>query len=1078
MIGGATDPQNSSPHAVAVANDDRGPHIELGVLGCLQATVDGEPVDLGGPKQRTVLAVLAAHAGRAVSTDRLLGAVYGQSVRPGARRSLQTFVSNLRRIVGDTIRRSGDGYVLDPSNITLDAGDTEALYLAALHESDPNEIAVTLRLAESLWRGAPFEDIDGHAVLDAEITRLQELRLLQLETRMEAELALGRHAAIVGELETLTVANPFRERLTCQLMVALYRSGRQAEALRAYNRLRTRLVEELGIDPSEPTRQLEQRVLEQDPSLLENHSTPAVREIGDFDLRGLIGEGRYAKVYRARQSSVDREVAVKAIRPEYAHHPEFLRRFETEARVVARLEHPHIVPIYEYWRDPDGAYIAMRLLRGGSLADALSLGPWAQDRVARLINQIAAATAAAHRVGVIHRDIKPANILLDEDGNGYLSDFGIAKIIGSAQTTTDDSSPATPAYTAPEILAGRRPDGTADVYALALVAYELLAGAHPFAVDTVPAMISHHLHDALPSLHDQRAALSSAVDAVLARASAKQPEDRYDDPVTFAAELATALDATPVAAPANGNGKPHLKPPPTIEDFITDETPFGPIAMDEISTRDVYEALYDRDNRIHAEILRRRPSFIVGRRGAGKTALMRAPLLDPGNLLVEFKSADLFAHVLHCVERIERDHGRLFVKQVGDIWEGVVWSGLCLAVLQSTQAPDETRADLFTLQRFIGGSGNAATMCVDDAGAAYCQALASLESDGSITGGVTLPEAKESCQRILRHRNLHAVVLIDSMEDLHTEFDALARPMAGLFGLIGRADRSAVPDCDFRFCYPSELWMKLSDFAANPLKDAENHLTIHWQARELLKIAGNRLAIYLKLHHPGVLTDLFGRRQYNLKSLDDARAVLRAVLPPRVTNPFGVDEDTLAYVMRHTQLVPRHLLRILNGVMRRNREAGGDPTQVTPGAVIEGVRQVEELLAVEIFSAYSAVHPWAREACRRALPELAVSFGDGDLHRTYNRTGIAKTTGLEYFEFKKMLIEIGALGRVLRSTDRYIEAEFDYTVPSPMFPGHDDALCLHPLFSRVFQAHGAPVRGTDTLAVYPYGSDPAHADAW
>jgi hypothetical protein len=164
--------------------------------------------------------------------------------------------------------------------------------------------------------------------------------------------------------------------------------------------------------------------------------------------------------------------------------------------------------------------------------------------------------------------------------------------------------------------------------------------------------------------------------------------------------------------------------------------------------------------------------------------------------------------------------------------------------------------------------------------------------------------------------------------------------------------------------------------------------------------------------------------------------------------------------------------------MRKNREVGGDPTAVTPEAVIDGVRQVEELLAVEIFSAYSAVHPSAREVCRRALPELGVSFSDGDLHRTYNRTGIAKTTGLEYFEFKELLVEIGALGRVVRHTNRYIEAEFDYTVPSPLFPGHNDDLCLHPLFSRVFQARGMGTHNTRKLAIYPYGSDPAHAGSW
>ena len=1059
------------------AANEPDPVIELCVLGPMEACVDGAVVDLGGPKQRTVLAVLAAHAGRTVSTDRLIEAVYGQSPGTGARRSLQTFVSNLRRIFGDGLHRQGDGYRLDAAAVKLDLVECERLYHHAVATDDPAGAVDVLRRADTMWRGAPFEDIDGHTVLDAEITRLRERRLLEIEARIESELKLGRHAAVIGELEALVADHPFRERFTCQLMVALYRAGRQAEALRAYNRLRTQLVEELGIDPSETTRLLEQRVLDQDPELLEVGDKPHSQWTQEFEIGSLIGEGRFARVYRGRQTSVDREVAVKAIRPEFAHHPEFLRRFDGEARLVARLEHPHIVPIYEYWRDPDGAYIAMRLLRGGSTADALALGPWGRDRVARLITQIGSAAAAAHRIGVVHRDIKPGNILLDDDGNGYLGDFGIAKIMGRTPATTDIGSPATPGYSAPEVLRGHAPEPQTDVYALAIVAYELLSGTHPYPVETVPAMISHHLHDPLPSLHEQDAAIPVAVDRVLAKAAAKSPSQRYEDANAFALELADALGAGVPAPPTNGESQPAHRPP-AIEDFITDETPFGPIAMDEISTRDVYDALYDRDNRIHAEIVRRHPSFIVGRRGAGKTALMRAPLLDPRNLLVEFKSADLFAHVLHCVESIERSQGRMFVKQVSDIWEGVVWSGLCLAALQSTTAPNETRADLFTLQRFVAGLGDVSAMSVDDVGASYCRALAESADDPGSGQAVAMNEAKEACLRVLRHRDLHPVVLIDSMEDLHTEFDTLARPMAGLFGLIGRADRSAVPDCDFRFCYPSELWMKLGDLAANPLKDAENHVTIHWQARELLKIAGNRLAIYLRLHHPSVLADVVGRRSYNPKSLDDARAVLAAVLPRTVVNRVGTEETAVAYIMRHTQLLPRHLLRILNGIMRRNREAGGDPTAVAPEAVVEGVRQVEELLAVEIFSAYSAVHPLAREACRRALPELRTSFRDGDLHRAFNRTGIAKTTGMEYFEFKEMLIEIGALGRVLRHTDRYVEAEFDYTLPSPLFPGHHEELCLHPLFTRVFQAHTEPVANGGNRVVYPYGSDPADSDGW
>jgi serine/threonine protein kinase len=151
------------------------------------------------------------------------------------------------------------------------------------------------------------------------------------------------------------------------------------------------------------------------------------QEIRGYKLIDCIGEGGFGVVYRAKQPAVDREVAIKVILPEFAKHPEFVQRFETEARMVAKLEHPHIVPLHDYWRDDEGAYLVMRWLRGGSLREALKEGPWGIEAAGQMLEQIADALTVAHKLGVVHRDLKPENILLDESGNAYLTDFGIAK---------------------------------------------------------------------------------------------------------------------------------------------------------------------------------------------------------------------------------------------------------------------------------------------------------------------------------------------------------------------------------------------------------------------------------------------------------------------------------------------------------------------------------------------------------------------------------------------------------------------------------------------------------------------------
>src|SRR5690349_21134321 len=203
--------------------------------------------------------------------------------------------------------------------------------------------------------------------------------------------------------------------------------------------------------------------------------------IKGYELRERIGSGGFGAVYRAHQTSVGREVAIKVILPHFANQPDFIRRFETEAQLVARLEHLHIIPLYDYWRDPDGAYLVMRWLKGGSLREALQNGAFTLESAVLLLDQISTGLAAAHRNHVIHRDLKPGNILLDEDGNAYLADFGVAKDIGVASGITEpDAIIGSPDYLAPEQARNEPVTPATDIYSLGVVLYEILTGQHPF----------------------------------------------------------------------------------------------------------------------------------------------------------------------------------------------------------------------------------------------------------------------------------------------------------------------------------------------------------------------------------------------------------------------------------------------------------------------------------------------------------------------------------------------------------------------------------------------------------------------
>src|SRR5438093_7388220 len=232
--------------------------MEFRILGPLDAVSDGRALDLGGAKQRALLAMLLLHANEVVSQDRLIDALWDEAPPETARKAVQVYISQLRKLLGPGLLVTRPpGYVLQLEPGKLDLDRFEALRREA-READPSTAAAKLREGLALFRGRPLADFAGERFAQAEIARLEELRLVALEERIDAELRLGQHAELVGELDALVAEHPLRERLCRQRMLALYRCGRHAEALDAYQAARRALVEELGIEPSRELRELHQ----------------------------------------------------------------------------------------------------------------------------------------------------------------------------------------------------------------------------------------------------------------------------------------------------------------------------------------------------------------------------------------------------------------------------------------------------------------------------------------------------------------------------------------------------------------------------------------------------------------------------------------------------------------------------------------------------------------------------------------------------------------------------------------------------------------------------------------------------
>lgn len=262
---------------------------------------------------------------------------------------------------------------------------------------------------------------------------------------------------------------------------------------------------------------------------------------GQFELIEVIGTGGMARVYRARQLNIERHVAIKIMSSALSDQEEFQIRFKREADVFAKLEHPHILPIYDYGEQAGFVFLVLRLMEGGTLEKRMRGKQLSLEDLNRLVSQVAQALAYAHENDIVHRDMKPNNILLDKFGNAYLMDFGIAKIISEAQSSNMSTMLGTPAYMAPEQWRLEPVDHRIDIYSLGVMIYEMLTGKMPFNGITPYHLMYAHLHEQPTPPSNIIPSLTADIDAVVLRALAKEPQARYTSAVELAQDLSEAV---------------------------------------------------------------------------------------------------------------------------------------------------------------------------------------------------------------------------------------------------------------------------------------------------------------------------------------------------------------------------------------------------------------------------------------------------------------------------------------------------------------------------------------------------------
>ena len=298
--------------------------------------------------------------------------------------------------------------------------------------------------------------------------------------------------------------------------------------------------------------------------------------IGPYRIEAAMGHGGMATIYRATQQRLGRVVAIKMLYPVFAQDAAFLSRFEREAQIVARLEHPHIVPVYDFSEYNGQPYLVMKFIDGGTLKQVEERGPVSPDEILRILTPIASALDYAHGQGVLHRDIKPSNILIASDGTPWLTDFGLARLaaLGSS-TLSGDVMLGTPHYISPEqALGAQNLTSATDLYSLGVVLYELVTGRVPFTGDTPYSIVHSHIYDPLPAPRSLRPEVSEAVEDVLVQALSKEPTSRFPTASALIEAYRAALAAPAAAPPAPVEEAPDEEPGilPAFDPFAGDSS--------------------------------------------------------------------------------------------------------------------------------------------------------------------------------------------------------------------------------------------------------------------------------------------------------------------------------------------------------------------------------------------------------------------------------------------------------------------------------------------------------------------------
>jgi energy-coupling factor transporter ATP-binding protein EcfA2 len=501
-----------------------------------------------------------------------------------------------------------------------------------------------------------------------------------------------------------------------------------------------------------------------------------------------------------------------------------------------------------------------------------------------------------------------------------------------------------------------------------------------------------------------------------------------------------------------------------IRDYFTFQSPFGPSNIDDRFSVDALRQLFEDSVRPYDSVDPRDCTYIVGRRGSGKTTLLTASTGFGSRLTLRLHESSVLGAMRDTLIALEDEHSKsLNNDDKAELWRAAFYAAG--AAFFAVETPSSISADMALEGReFLASLNRGRAEPLATPAEVVCEFLDCILDvsrtnpiHGAFTtwlrsirvGSHSVRELSRLVDSALDQSDQTLTILIDSLDELNRRPEYFAEALRPLFSILGSQDprvrrRSRVI---VRCCLPTEIKPRFPELSENPNKDLQNVCYLHWKTSDLMTLCVSRLQRFAKILSDDGDSRL--ARRLDLVSAGDAQSVICSMLPRQVENLVSHAEDSLPYILRHTQLLPRQLLKMLNmiagGQSRMERFMAGGA--VSAQEVLASVQRAETELAGEVVNAFKATHPSAGELLMRLVPNLPSRLTSDVLSELYEKLSLREhARGFEHC--RDMLIEMGVLGRVERETRQYLRGQFAYTIPDGFNPAMDDELCLHPMFSQ------------------------------